>query len=81
MIKENIVKYLIYYILIIVGLAMVISTSLKLSGIIDFSSDWLWLLAAVGLIAEATISIIKQKKFDRKFKIIERSDINYYDKE
>ena len=68
---NNIAKYEIF---IIVGILMVIGTALKLAGIYDFSSDWFWLLAGLGLIVEGSISVIKQRRFDRKYKIIERKE-------
>ncbi len=60
---------------IFVGVVMVILTLIKLLGFYAFSSDWFWLLAGVGLIFEGAISLIKQRKFDRKYKIIEREEI------
>jgi hypothetical protein len=68
---ENFAKYEIF---ILVGILMVIGTVLKLAGIHDFSSDWFWLLAGVGLIIEGTISYVKQKRFDRKYKVVERHE-------
>ena len=56
----------------IVGLVMAILTLIKLFGFIDFSSDWFWFLAGCGLVVDGVISLIKQKRFDRKYKIIER---------
>ena len=49
---------------------MTIGTSVKLSGLYDFSSDWFWLLAGLGLVVEGAISLVKQNRFDRKYKII-----------
>ena len=50
-------------------------TLIKLLGYYDFSSDWLWFLAGVGLIIEGAISLIKQRMFEKKFKVIERKEI------
>ena len=61
---------------IFVGIIMTIATIIKITGIYDFSSDWFWLLAGVGLIIEGTISLIKQRRFDRKYKIIELGEEN-----
>lgn len=66
---ENLMRYELF---IIVGIFMIIGTLIKLTGIYDFSSDWFWFLAGLGLIVEGIISLIKQRKFDKKFKIIER---------
>ena len=57
---------------ILVGVLMIVGTLMKLIGSYDFSSDWFWFLAGIGLIFEGTISLIKQRRFDRKYKIIER---------
>jgi len=57
---------------IFVGLIMAVATLIKLLGIYDFSSDWLWFLAGIGLVVEGIISLIKQKKFEKKYKIIDR---------
>lgn len=61
---------------IFVGIIMTIATIIKITGIYDFSSDWFWFLAGVGLVIEGTISLIKQRRFDRKYKIIEREEEN-----
>jgi hypothetical protein len=67
----NVKNFARYETFIFVGILMTIGTSLKLSKIYDFSSDWFWLLAGVGLMVEGAISLAKQRKFDRKYKIIE----------
>lgn len=51
---------------------MTFGTLAKLLGFWDISSDWFWLLAGIGLTVEGTISMIKQRRFDRKFKIVDR---------
>lgn len=61
-----------YEIFILVGILMAGGTLVKLTGFYDFSSDWFWFLAGIGLIVEGTISLVKQKRFDKKFRIIER---------
>ena len=70
---ENVIRYEGF---VIVGVIMAIFALAKLLGFIDFSSDWFWFLAGVGLIIEGTISLIKQRKFERKYKIIERKEEN-----
>ena len=57
---------------IFVGILMIIGTLIKLLGYVDFSSDWFWLLAGVGLVIEGSLSLIKERQFNRKYKIIER---------
>jgi hypothetical protein len=64
-----------YEIFIFVGILITLGTSVKLLGLYEFSSDWFWFLAGLGLIVEGVISLVKQKKFDRKYKIIEKEKI------
>ena len=59
-----------YELFIAVGLLILIATLLKLLGAVDFSSDWFWFIAGLGLIIEGMISFKKQKKFDKKYKIV-----------
>ena len=66
---ENVIRYEAF---IAVGLLIAVLSFVKVMGWYDFSSDWLWLLAGVGLVVEGTISFVKQKRFDRKYKIVER---------
>jgi hypothetical protein len=57
-----------YELFIIVGILMTIGTLIKLLGFYEFSSDWFWFLAGVGLVVEGIISLIKQRRFDKKYK-------------
>jgi len=68
---ENFIRYEGF---IFVGVLMTLGTLVKLLGFADFSSDWFWFIAGVGLTIEGTISYYKQKKFDNKYKIIEKKD-------
>jgi|WetSurMetagenome_2_1015567.scaffolds.fasta_scaffold161054_2 hypothetical protein len=63
-----------YETFVFLGFIMAILILGKLLGFYNISSDWFWLLASVGLIIEGSISYIKQSRFDRKYKIIERKD-------
>lgn len=67
-------NFVIYEGFIFVGIIMVIGTLMKLLGFVDFSSDWFWFIAGVGLVVEGTISFVKQRRFDKKYKIIEREE-------
>jgi len=69
---DGFLKYANYWVFIFAGILMVIGTMGKLLGFWNISSDWFWFLAALGLIVEGTISYLKQKRFDQKYKIIER---------
>ena len=59
---------------IIVGIIIAAGSLIKLLRIYNFSSDWFWFLAGLGLVVEGTIFLIKQRRFDRKYKIIEREE-------
>ncbi|MBT3416858.1 hypothetical protein HON86_03125 [Candidatus Woesearchaeota archaeon] len=67
--KLNIFRYEGY---VVVGILLTVFTFGKLMGLYDISSDWFWFLAGLALVFEGTISLIKQRRFDRKYKIIER---------
>ena len=61
-----------YDLFIAVGLLMIIATSIKLIGWINYSSDWFWFLTGLIFVIEGVMFYIKQRKFDRKYKIIEK---------
>lgn len=67
-------KFATYETFIFVGVIMAVGTFLKLIHVFDFSSDWFWFLAGVGLVVEGSISLAKQRRFDKKYKIIERKE-------
>ena len=73
-ITKHIDRFATYETFILIGFLMAALTLLKLLGFLNFSSDWLWFLAGVGLTIEGGISLVKQRRFDRKFKIIEIKD-------
>lgn len=68
---ENLIRYEGF---IFVGVLMAVGALVKLLGFVDFSSDWFWFIAGVGLVIEGTISYIKQKRFDKKYKIVEKEE-------
>ena len=61
-----------YILFIIIGFLIAVGSLIKILGYYDFSSDWFWLLAGVGLVIEGIISFIKHKKFDKKYIVIEK---------
>ena len=61
-----------YEVFILVGVLMIFGTLVKLFRVLEFSSDWFWFIAGIGLVVEGTISHSKQKKFDNKYKIVEK---------
>lgn len=63
-----------YEVFMIVGILMTLGTAVKIFGLVNFSSDWFWLLAGLGFVVEGAIALSRQKKFERKYKIIERTE-------
>ena len=74
--KYKFANFIRYETFVLIGILITAGTLVKLLGFFDFSSDWFWLLAGIGLVIEGTISMIKQRKFDRKYKIIEINENN-----
>ncbi|MAG19895.1 hypothetical protein CL618_00495 [archaeon] len=70
--KNFFMMYEYFLIVIILGFVLAISSLLKILGVINISSDWFWFLAGLGLIVEAVISLNKQIRFDKKYKILEK---------
>jgi hypothetical protein len=68
---ENLAKYELF---IFVGLLIIIGAVLKLWGKYNFSSDWFWLLAGMGLVVEGAISYIRQVNFEKKFKVLDKEE-------
>jgi len=64
--------YLNYFLIIVFGAGMAVAVFLKLVLGFDIDSDWFWFLAGLGIAVEGIISFSKQKRFDKKYKIIER---------
>jgi hypothetical protein len=73
-IKHPIVNFARYEIFIVVGFLMSVGVIMKLVFHYKIDSDWFWLLAGLGLMVEGSISLVKQRKFERKYKIIEIGD-------
>ena len=61
-----------YEIFIIIGIFMAIGTLLKLFGVYNFSSDWFWFIAGIGLMVEGSIALRKQQLFDKKYRVVLR---------
>ncbi len=59
---------------IAVGILMVFGTLVKLFGFYDFSSDWFWFVAGLGLVTEGFISMVKQRRFNQKYKILNKEE-------
>ncbi len=56
------------------GFLMAVGTLVKLLGHLDFSSDWFWFIAGVGLFIEGLIASAKQRRFDKKYKILSQEE-------
>ena len=65
-------RYLSNYLLILFGAVMTVGVLAKLVFGLEIDSDWFWFLAGVGVVVEGVMAYQKQKKFDKKFKIVER---------
>ena len=63
-------KFVTHEVLIFFGILLVIGTLLKLLGRIDINSDWFWFLAGIAITIESLINLLKQKQFDKKYKIV-----------
>ena len=68
---ENFARYEVF---IIVGILMALGVLAKLFWFPNISSDLFWFIAALGLIVEGSISLAKQRKFDKKYKIVMRDE-------
>ena len=75
MVQSHIARYEMF---IVVGILMIIGTLLKLVGDYNIDSDWFWFLAGVGLVVEGSISLVKQRRFERKFKIVDRAEYEIF---
>ena len=73
MVVGKLIKYESY---VIVGIIMIIATLSKLLGVVDLSSDWFWFIAGVALVFEGVIDLSKQKKFNKKYKVISKQEFN-----
>jgi hypothetical protein len=61
-----------FVLVICVGVVMAAGVLVKLFFGVDIDSDWFWFLAGVGLAFEGVISFGRQRRFDRKFKVLEK---------
>tara|TARA_Y100000310_G_scaffold334146_1_gene413195 strand:- start:282 stop:506 length:225 start_codon:yes stop_codon:yes gene_type:complete len=72
MVGINLIRYEFF---ISIGIIIVVGSLIKLLGVYEFSSDWFWFFAGLAFVIEGIIFQIKQKKFDRKYKIIEKDEL------
>jgi hypothetical protein len=61
-----------FVLVVLVGLVMAGVVLIKIFFKLDIDSDWFWFLAGVGLMFEGVISYRRQKKINKKYKVVER---------
>jgi len=61
---------------IVVGFLMVVGTFLKLMGVIHLDSDWFWFVAGLGLVVEGMTSLVKNKRFNQKYKVLTKEEFD-----
>lgn len=68
-------KYLSHEAVIFFGGLLGVGSLLKVLGYVKIDPDWFWFLAGVGLVFEGVINLAKQKRFDKKYKIVLKEEI------
>lgn len=61
-----------FILVVMVGLVMSLVVLSKIFFKLDIDSDWFWFLAGVGLMFEGVLSYRRQKKINKKYKVVER---------
>jgi len=61
-----------FVLVVLVGLVMAGVVLMKIFFELEIDSDWFWFLAGVGLMFEGVISYRRQKKINKKYKVVER---------
>jgi hypothetical protein len=64
--------YLSYVLIVVIGIVVSTGVITKIVFGFNIDSDWFWFLTGVGLAFNGIIALKKQKKFDKKYKIIEK---------
>ncbi len=67
-------KYGNFILVILMGIVMVSGVLAKLFLGFKIDSDWFWFMAGVGLTVEGVISLRRQKRFDRKYKVVRKEN-------
>jgi len=67
-------KYFNYEAIIFFGFIIALGALLNVLGYFSLDSDWFWFLAGAGLAFEGGINLLKQKQFNKKYKIILREN-------
>ena len=71
MMNKKILQYGTY---VVVGFIMMSLTLSKLLFNFHIDSDWFWFIAWVALVVEGSIDPTKEKKFNRKYKVISKKE-------
>ena len=66
---ERLIRYELF---VFIGLIISFGALAKLIFNYNFSSDWFWFISGLGFTIEGTIALYKQRKFDRKYKVVPR---------
>lgn len=66
-------RYGSFVLIILLGLLMAFGVLMKLMFGADIDSDWFWFLAGVGLAVDGVVAFVRQKKFDKKFKVMRKA--------
>ncbi len=53
-----------------VGFIMLVGTLIKLLGISDFSSDWFWFVAGLGLVVEGLVLLTKKRRYNKRYMVV-----------
>jgi len=64
-----------FILVILAGLLTALAVLAKLFLGFDIDSDWFWFLAGIGLAIEGVVSFRRQRRFDKKYKIVERQNL------
>ena len=65
-------KYLSHEAIIFFGILLGAGALLEVLGYIKINQDWFWFLAGAGITFEGVINLLKQKQFDKKYKVVLR---------
>lgn len=64
-----------YEVMTLAGVIMAVLILGNLLKIYTIAADWFWFIAAIALAVEGAIYLVNQKRFDNKYVIIEKSDV------
>jgi len=65
-------RYGSFLLVILMGAVMAFGVLAKKFFEFDMDSDWFWFMAGVGLAVEGVISMRRQRRFDKRYKVVQR---------